>query len=395
MNQAQRNNKTFPFSCLNLFGVMIFAAGLALAPQPAFAQHGGGGGGGHSGGGGGGHSGGGHSSGGSHGKSSAAPPAGAYAHGAPSSSTPAKPESGNSAFSTGSRVWGGSELGSSAKAAQNERFAASNNIWQDPPASRSAAPDGQVLRVGPNTFYASSGRSVENPAALSVRDSFSPARTANMPHSLLAPRTNGPFTEMRPEARHFFGPEFGRRFHRPISFNGCFGGFFPGFCGGGYFLGPSLFWGCDPFFWGWSGCGLNYGYGYGYGGDIGYDYNYNYNYDNGYNDSSGGPGMNLQAQPMGIPPEDENFIWQDAPSGSGGQAAPAPRVVTMLYFKDGSSYGVTDYWLAEGSLHYVTSYGGENSVRADLLDLQRTVDENAKNGVNFVLRPATPANPRP
>jgi len=69
--------------------------------------------------------------------------------------------------------------------------------------------------------------------------------------------------------------------------------------------------------------------------------------------------------------------------------------VTMLYFKDGSSYGVTDYWLAEGNLHYVTSYGGENSVRADLLDLQRTVDEDAKNGVNFVLRPAAPATPQP
>ena len=389
MNRPRADLNTCGFSLISCLPAILFAAALALAPQPAFAQHGGGGGGGHAGGGGG-HSGGGHASGGSQGKSSGAPPAGAAAHGAPSSSTPAKPGPGNSAFSPGSRVWGGSELGSDAKAAPNERFAASNNIWQDPPASRSSSPGGRVLQVGPNTFYATSGRSVENPAFAGPPNAA--GRTANMPRSLFVPRTIGPFTEMRFEPRPFSASQFGRRFHRPIFFNGCFGGFFPGFCGGGFFFGPALFWGagCDPFFWGWNGCGLNYGYGYGYSGDVGYDSNY----DNGYNGASGAPGMNLQAQPMGIPPE-ENYIWQDAPSSGSSQAAPAPRVVTMLYFKDGSSYGVTDYWLAEGNLHYVTSYGGENSVRADLLDLQRTVDENAKNGVNFVLRPAAPATPQP
>jgi hypothetical protein len=53
--------------------------------------------------------------------------------------------------------------------------------------------------------------------------------------------------------------------------------------------------------------------------------------------------------------------------------------------KDGTSYGVTDYWLSGGSLHYVTNYGGENRVVADRLDLQRTVDANAANGVSFIL----------
>jgi len=49
---------------------------------------------------------------------------------------------------------------------------------------------------------------------------------------------------------------------------------------------------------------------------------------------------------------------------------------------------VSDYWLAGGKLHYVTSYGGENSVDANQLDLQRTVNENASHGITFTLRPA-------
>jgi alkyl sulfatase BDS1-like metallo-beta-lactamase superfamily hydrolase len=43
-------------------------------------------------------------------------------------------------------------------------------------------------------------------------------------------------------------------------------------------------------------------------------------------------------------------------------------------------------------LHYVTSYGGENSIDANQLDLQRTVNENALRGVTFTLRPAPGAN---
>ena len=39
-------------------------------------------------------------------------------------------------------------------------------------------------------------------------------------------------------------------------------------------------------------------------------------------------------------------------------------------------------------LHYVTNYGGENAIDIDLVDLQKTVDEDALRGVNFTLRPA-------
>ena len=73
-------------------------------------------------------------------------------------------------------------------------------------------------------------------------------------------------------------------------------------------------------------------------------------------------------------------------------AGPATKPVTaVLYLKDGSSYAVTDYWLADGRIHYVTSYGGENAIDQSALDLQKTVNENANQGLTFTLRPASNA----
>ena len=62
----------------------------------------------------------------------------------------------------------------------------------------------------------------------------------------------------------------------------------------------------------------------------------------------------------------------------------------LLYTKDGTSYAVTDYWVDGGQLHYTMSSGGggESVMDMDQFDQQRTVDENAKRGVQFVLKPA-------
>lgn len=59
----------------------------------------------------------------------------------------------------------------------------------------------------------------------------------------------------------------------------------------------------------------------------------------------------------------------------------------LVYLKDGTMYTASDYWLADGKLHYVTSYSTESIVDMDEVDLQRTVDENAKRGVTFRLKP--------
>ena len=79
------------------------------------------------------------------------------------------------------------------------------------------------------------------------------------------------------------------------------------------------------------------------------------------------------------------FRWQGSPDRESADSQEASKPAATIYLKDGTSYGVTDYWLAGGSLHYVTNYGGENSIAVERLDLQRTVDENAALGVNFIL----------
>ncbi len=71
-------------------------------------------------------------------------------------------------------------------------------------------------------------------------------------------------------------------------------------------------------------------------------------------------------------------------------AAAGPKIarpLTLLQLKDGSMYGLVDYWLEDGRLRYITSYGGENSVPIDQIDLDQTVKLNWERGVEFVLRP--------
>jgi hypothetical protein len=87
------------------------------------------------------------------------------------------------------------------------------------------------------------------------------------------------------------------------------------------------------------------------------------------------------------PPQDNAGDWQDAPENSSRANNATAQPYVVIFLRDGSSYAVSDYWLSGGKLHYVTSYGGENSVDTNQLDLQRTVNENASHGVTFTLRP--------
>ena len=67
-------------------------------------------------------------------------------------------------------------------------------------------------------------------------------------------------------------------------------------------------------------------------------------------------------------------------------SAPQPNSAeAVLWLKDGTAYGLRDYWFAAGKLYYLTNYGGENSIDVDRVDLQKTVDEDALRGVDFTL----------
>jgi len=54
---------------------------------------------------------------------------------------------------------------------------------------------------------------------------------------------------------------------------------------------------------------------------------------------------------------------------------------------------VTNYWMADGKLHYVTAENGENSIDIDQVDLQNTAEQNSKRGVTFTLRAQDVAQP--
>jgi hypothetical protein len=165
-----------------------------------------------------------------------------------------------------------------------------------------------------------------------------------------------------------------------------------GFFGNGF--------GCDPF-WGWGfdqgfGCnGFGYGYGLGYGGPgYGYGYNSGVGYGAG-NDNSSSVSASPNDSTADTSDDSATSTWQNPPADNSDSrqqsAAPAP-VATLIYLKDGSIYEVMSYWLDAGKLHYITNYGGENAVDMSDIDLQRTVDENARRGADFTLRPA-PAAP--
>lgn len=70
--------------------------------------------------------------------------------------------------------------------------------------------------------------------------------------------------------------------------------------------------------------------------------------------------------------------------------------VTTLVLKEGLSFGVTDYWVQGGMLHYITTYGNQNAIDLDRLDLKKTVRLNSSRGIPFVLteRPAPPPAPQ-
>ncbi len=221
--------------------------------------------------------------------------------------------------------------------------------------------------------------------------------------------------------------------------NGWHGGWGGGWRGG--WGGRGGCWGCG-FGWGW-GWGLGWGgwwgpgwgWGWGWPGYIGYDpfwykpwwgwpaygsygdsgYSINYsnpdysssnlspNYDSGsynsgnYNNYGGGYSNNSAANSSSA----ENSVETEEPQGTpddnpitGNVAASTPTV--LIYLKDGTTYAASDYWLADGQLHYVVNYSGESTLNMDDVDLQRTVDENARRGVHFSLKPGpNRVNPQP
>jgi hypothetical protein len=70
---------------------------------------------------------------------------------------------------------------------------------------------------------------------------------------------------------------------------------------------------------------------------------------------------------------------------------PEGQQLVWLYLKDGTVFGVTDYWFMDGQVHFTSlEEGGAKSVEHvigfDELDLQKTIDVNTRRGFRVVMR---------
>ena len=366
--------------------VVLAGAVLAFAPGSAFAQRGGGGGG-HMGGGFGG--GGGHWGGGGGAHSAPASSHSAPAHStAPAASRPqasSAPASGNAV--THAPYFGRPSSGSPSSPTTFVMHGAAarphTSVIGFPPADSHVSPVDPSVRTGSGALsFSGQGHEI-------WQDSPATAHSNALDSSSSAQRGlfgGSPSFRMHPVPPHrVFNPGFGSPYFYGPAF-----GFYPfGFYGAGF---------CDPFSgfdpgFGCGGLGFGFGYGFGYG----YPGYFGPGYDNSYSvGSTTGPTLYDNDTPASDSGASDTPAPEEGTDPSSQTAAPAPPPATLIYLKDGTSYEAMSYWLDAGKLHYITNYGGESAVDMGQLDLQRTVDENARIGVDFTLRPAapTPATPQ-
>ncbi|MFZ0639500.1 MAG: hypothetical protein WAN33_10425 [Candidatus Acidiferrales bacterium] len=296
-------------------------------------------------------------------------------------------------------------------------FAASNFLWEDPPqqgrrmtpmqASRPmAGPLAQPLFVPQTARPAFPAQAVHFPAtrqpsALALRP-VSPLRSEAIASFHPAPRhpvVGLPFSGMAAES--FRPAPFGPR--------PCIGRINP--CGFGFGFGSPFF---NPFFF--SGFGFGFGGPCFFGGVFSpcgfgpfglglYDLDYGYDFGNGdfYSPAEEPPPPPWNADednpPVEFPTYSVEYPFLPAPLPPpvpySAQVGTAAQPVVKLVLKDGTIFGVTAYWLADGRLNYITTYNIQTSIPIDDLDLQKTVDLNYKLGITFTLTPKPPDSQQP
>jgi hypothetical protein len=378
----------------DLLAVALAFAVLAFAPSSAFAQHGGGG---HMGGGGfgGGHSGGGGGfGGGSHSSTPASSHSAAPARSAPvtaargpaySPVSRSEHPASTTSSANGNAVVRTPNFGTPAStnasgpttfALHGQAAAPHTTVIGFPPSDSHVAPVTPALRNGSGALsFSGQGHEIwQDTPAQGASNNVAAAHPSTSERILFG---RSPSVITRPFPPHgilyepiFFGPAF---------YPG-FGYFGNGFCGP--FSGFDPAFGCGGFGYG-GGFGLGYGFGYGYGGYFGSSY------DNSFGVGSASGAIDFENDT----PSNDYGTYSPEPAPEQGtdqssqSVTAAPPPTTLIYLKDGTNFDVMSYWLDAGKLHYVTNYGGETTVDMSQLDLQRTVDENARLGVDFTLRP--------
>ena len=135
----------------------------------------------------------------------------------------------------------------------------------------------------------------------------------------------------------------------------------------------------DPFFFGWFSGSFSYGSAFGgttwFGGGTEPDSAV---------ESPAEPNTQYQRTISDATNDAPNSRDSTTPSRNG---VKAESPITLLQLRDGSMYGLTDYWVKGDELHYRTTYGGENSVPFERIDFEKTAELNADHDAPFILPP--------
>jgi|HubBroStandDraft_1064217.scaffolds.fasta_scaffold01936_8 hypothetical protein len=379
---------------------ILAASALAVLPEIAFGQRSGGGGGSHGSGhasGGGGH----FSSGNSRAEGAATPRPSPTVTGARGATASGSPEHTGSAMASSSRIvppdsahFGSNEV-TPARSGQRRADSTPRSVTigfpprspDEPRISSFASGSRTTFTGGGNHFWEERVR--DAPTVVDPQRPMTPVAAPRMRLAPSIPRDYAQPASLTKQASRdrtratvllsidrpgVIGPPhiWPRRKSPPRSTYGTLGFF--GFGFGSQFLGFGLGAECDPFSvepWA-SGCNT-----LGYWNGDNSDYNADYDARIDQTDAPQGIEQSLQEPPS---------VYVPAPESSREEIG-TKKASVVLYMKTGSAYAVTDYWIADGKLHYRPSYGGENTIEMDDLNLQQTVDANAKSGVNFTLRP--------
>jgi len=119
-------------------------------------------------------------------------------------------------------------------------------------------------------------------------------------------------------------------------------------------------------------------------------------------DDLNSPGRPMQSEMSAVPPaanpsdddpEERNSAARlGATLGAATEDRAVGNGVFLLVLNNGTSHVVTDYWVADGYLEYISPDGSRSHIPLEALDLQNTVTQNAPRSVPFVLRSAPAQN---
>jgi hypothetical protein len=89
------------------------------------------------------------------------------------------------------------------------------------------------------------------------------------------------------------------------------------------------------------------------------------------------------------------FLLEGQEAGQSAQQNPAtsaPTPAMLLYLTTGSTIAATDWWVAHGRLQYITDPGTNGAIDLSQFDLEQTITQNEKRGLQFHLKFTPPSN---